>query len=675
MDTIINFISYWLSFVMRGCYAVLGNYGLSLIVFTLITKVILFPINIFIQKNSIKMVQMQPQIDALKIKYVDDKDKFVDEQLALYKKNHYHSSLSIIPLIFQLALVMGLLGIVYNPLTYVLGIDNASTDTLNVWLAEDMGITDAGSSAQLEITRLIQEGHIPPNTVGDETIDLIKGFGLDFCGFNLGLHPSFKGNYILLLIPILAGLSALIMCVVQNRVNVLQITAGKLNKYGMTIFMIAFSSYFAFIVPAGVGLYWIFGNLFAVPNMLILNAVIPPKKYIDIDYLRKIREQKILKEEKYKKYHKKERADYKRFSAVRDMRLMFYSESNGFYKYYAGTIDYICEHSDIEIHYVTSDPEDSIFNDPREQIHAYYISRDKYIIPLFMKLDCDMCVMTMPDLEKYHIKRSRVRNDIEYVYISHGMGSNNMTLRKGALDWYDTVYCVGIDAEKEILETEELYHTPHKRLIEAGYTLIDDMIENFNSAEHKENHPRKILIAPSWQNDNIIDLCINELVDSFAGKDYDIIIRPHPQMVRHNPEKFDILHEKYDGTNVEVQTDFSSNSPVLEADVLITDWSDISFEFAFTTKRPVLFINTPMKIMNPEYDRIKTVPINIALRNIIGKSLDVNETDKAPEIVSEMIEHRGEYRKAIDEALEEHIFNVGKSREIYGRYIIKRLAQ
>ena len=64
------------------------------------------------------------------------------------------------------------------------------------------------------------------------------------------------------------------------------------------------------------------------------------------------------------------------------------------------------------------------------------------------------------------------------------------------------------------------------------------------------------------------------------------------------------LKVKYEqDSDVEIQTDFSSNSTVFEADLMITDWSGIAYEYAYTTQKPVLFINTPMKVMNPEYQR------------------------------------------------------------------------
>ena len=674
MDAVIDFLIGILGWIMYGCYYLIKNYGLSIIVFTFITKLILFPISLLTQKNSIKMVQMQPQLNALKIKYIDDKDKYTDEQVALYKKYKYNPFMDTIPLLIQIPIILGLVGVVYRPLSYVMNIDRGIIEQLKDWLVNTLGI-EADNMFQLSIFQQIREGAAVPSLIPESIVDAIRNFDMNFCGLNLGLTPSFSGNYELLLIPLLAGLSAWLLCFAQNKINVLQIAQNNAMKIATSVIMIAFSVYFCFLVPAGVGLYWIFGNLFAIPSMVLCNVVIPPKKYIDYDYLLKSKEQMLLKEKEHKKYSKREKADYKRFFTVEKMQLMIYSESNGFYKYYAGMIDYICEHSDIQIHYVTSDPNDKIFEDKREQIHSYFVASDKLLIPLFMKLDCDMCIMTMPDLEKYHIKRSRVRKDIEYVYVVHGIGSNALTLRKGALDWYDTMFCPTVDGEKEVREMEELYHTKPKVLIEAGYMLIDEMIEKYDKMEKRENTPPKILIAPSWQPDNIIDLCVDELLEQLQKTSYEIILRPHPQAVRHAPEKFAEMHEKYDGTNIEVQTDFSSNNPVMEADVLITDWSDISFEFAFTTKRPVLFINTPMKVMNPEYDKIATTPINISLRNILGKAVEVNELDKVNGIIDEFIQNRESYHDTIENTLNERVYNVGKSKIIYGRYVIKRLSK
>ncbi|HRR76672.1 MAG TPA: membrane protein insertase YidC, partial [Ruminococcus sp.] len=561
-----------LGWFMGIIYNVIHNYGLSIIIFTLFTKFLLFPLSLLTQKNSINMVRLMPEENALKIKYIDDKDKLADERLALYKRYKYHPILGTVPLLIQIPLVLGLVYVIYRPLSYVLQVDASVIDNLRDWLTNVVGSSKTDDSVyQTEIIRQIKDGILPGSGVaGDNIIKDIKDFDTHFLGLDLSLTPSIKHFDRLLLIPFFSGLSAWLLCWVQNKINILQMAQGNTNKILTTLFMVAFSTYFAFLVPTGVGLYWIFGNLFAIPMMYLTNLCMPPKKYIDYDYLKKMQAQRIEKEKEHKQYRAREKEDYKKFFSVEKMQLMFYSEQSGFFKYYSGMIDYICEHSDIDIHYVTSDPDDVVFKDPREQIKPYYVASDKYLIPLFMKLDCDMCVTTVPDLEKYHLKRSRVRKDVEYVYTFHGMGSTALTLRKGALDWYDTIFAVGVDSVSELRDSEELYKTPKKRLVETGYPIIDSMLEKYESEEHPENKIPKILIAPSWQPDNIIDSCIDELLEELSKTDYEIIVRPHPQQVRHEPKKFDVMKEKFAGSsNIEIQTDFSSNNPVMESDILI----------------------------------------------------------------------------------------------------------
>ena len=664
-----------LGHVMRFCYRLTDDYGLSILLFTLVTKLVLFPLSLLTQINSIRMIRLQPELDQLKIKYIDDKDKLTDEQLALYKKYHYDPFLDTLPLLLQIPIILGSVGVIYRPLSFVLDMSADSIGRLQAWLTDTLGITDAGNLYQLKIIEQLHNGASPLPDGMTDVISAIQRFDMTFLGIDLGKTPSLHGDPLLLLIPLLAGASAWLLCVAQNKLNVLQLAQGKINKIVTTVFLIAFSLYFACVVPCGVGLYWIAGNLFAIPMLLLTNLVIPPKKHVDLERLQEMRRQKHQKEEEFRKYSKRERADNKRFFAQKEMQLMFYSESNGFYKYFSGIIDYLCAHSDITIHYVTSDPNDSIFEDTREQIQAYYISSDRYLVPLFMKLEADMCVMTMPDLEKYHIKRSRVRSDVEYVFACHGLGSISL-YRKGALDWFDTVLCPNQDQEAEIRAYEKLYGTPEKLLVEAGYPLIDQLIAGYESKEHPAHEIPQIMIAPSWQKDNIIDLCAEELLDVLSESGYRIILRPHPQQVRHEPERFVIMKERYQANdNIEIQTDFSKTAPVMESDLLITDWSDIAWEYAFSTKRPVLYIDTPMKVMNLEYEKIGIEPINKTLRSEIGEVLPLDRIADANDVIRRMLGSREVYRQRIKKVIDEHLYNVGHSSEICGRYILRSLKQ
>lgn len=474
----------------------------------------------------------------------------------------------------------------------------------------------------------------------------------------------------------------MLLCLAQNASSVLQSEQSKYNKYSTMALSVGLSLYLGWYVPVGTVVYWISSNVMAVMQLYILNWIIQPQKYVDYEKLEKSRRalQEVRNAGKKKGHRssaekKRERKDYKKFFSIANKHLVFYSESSGFYKYYRGIMEYLLKYTNLTIHYITSDPGDAIFelekNNPR--IRAYYIGENK-LITLMMKMDADMVVMTMPDLENYHIKRSYVRKDIEYVKIPHGMGSPNMTLRKSALDHFDTIFCTGKHQKEEIEKTEAVYGLPKKRLVEFGYPLLDKMREDYGCTERKTHEEKRILIAPSWQADNIMDSCLEGLLDSLAGRGYQITVRPRPQYVRHYADEMEQLRKAFDEhPEIEIQTDFSSNSTVFQAGIVITDWSDIAYEFAYTTGRPVLFINTPMKVMNPEYRKIDTEPSNIWMRERVGRVLEPAEISTAGEIVEEMLLQSEMYRDAIKEIAEEYVYNLGKSAQAGAEYIIGRL--
>ena len=673
--------------IMNFCYNLFGNYGWAIILFTIFSKIVLLPITIWVQKNSIKMVKMQPEINQIKINYFGDKDRIAEEQTKLYKREKYNAFVSLIPLVVQILLLLGLVEVINHPLTYIAKTDsNLSAELVNIALANDEGLDPESSSLELTVVEDIKNGRNIAQyseKIDEEQMDKIKNINLDFFGFDMGWIAT-REKGIAILIPIIAGISALIMCVGQNIMNVLQAEQSKANQWGMLILSVGLSLYLGAFVPAGVGLYWTASNLLAVLQQWLLNIFINPKKYVNYEELE--RTDKQLKElaelnkdgkKRTKEQKIKEKEDYKKFFSIVNKHLVFYSEGNGFYKYYKGMIEYILKNTNIVIHYITSDYNDKIFEKEKEneQIKAYYIE-EKKLITLMMKMDADVVVMTMPDIQNYHIKRSYVRKDIEYIYIPHGMDSNNLTMRNGSTAHYDTVFAVGKYQKEEEEKNNEIYNLKRK-IVEWGYTVFDDMLENYEANKEEinaENSESTVLIAPSWQKDNIIDLCLEDILDSLKQSQYKVIVRPHPQQVRHMKDKFENMKEQYkDNKNIEIQTDFSSNKTVYSADLVITDWSSIANEFAYTTKKPVLFVDTPMKIMNPDYEKLEIEPINIWSRNVMGKSITVEDCKKIKEFVEQILSEKDEYKEKIEKLVNDSVYNIGHSAEIGADYIIEAI--
>ncbi len=612
------------AWIMGQCYQVCGNYGAAILLFTLLSKVILLPVSIWVQKNSIKMVKMQPEINLLKVEHFGDPDAIAEGQSKIFKREKYSPFATVIPTILQLAFLMAVIA------------------------AIKIGMQDPA----IEMT---------------------------FAGVDLGIVPSETGG-LYILSPIAAGLSAWLMCTAQNASNVLQSEQGKLSKYGTLIFSVGLSLYLGWFVAVGVALYWVASNLLAIAQLYLLNWLLDPKKEVDYEALEKskeaLRSLESLGREKGKRRSareaQREKSDYKRFFKVVNKHVVFYSESSGFYKYYRGIIEYLLKKTNLVIHYITSDPQDAVFQlaEREPRIRPYYIG-EKRLITLMMKMDADVVVMTMPDLENFHIKRSYLRGDIDYVYIPHCMNSLNLTMRKGSVDHYDTVLCAGPHQREEIEKTEKAYGLPSKRLISCGYPLLDEMRADYAAMEIPQKPKKSILIAPSWQKDNIVDSCLEEILSGLQGRNLSVTVRPHPQHVRHCGDYMKALAKRYeDDPDIEIQTDFSSNETVFSADLLITDWSGIAYEYAFTTGKPVLFINTPMKVMNPEYQKIDTVPLNISLRDEIGKSLDPDRLDEIADTAAYLLREKEAYREKILRISQQHVYNPGTSAQVAGEYIV-----
>ena len=604
-----------LGYIIRWCYSMCGSYGFSIVLFTLLTKILLFPVSMWTNRNSLRMVSLMPELNRLKIKYYGDKDAVAEETQALYKREGYHPLAGTISMVIQLALLIGVIG---------------------------------------AVRQLLEEA---------ESM--------------LSAYPAQTGG-ITLLVPLAAGAAALALGLAQNRLNPLQREQGRAGQWMTNGLSIGISLALGAFVPVGVGIYWIASNLLTIVQQIVLNAVMPPKKYVDYGELEKSRQELaamdslssgVSREDKLR-----EREDYKRFFSIVNKHLVFYSEKSGYYRNYRAVIEQLLQRSNLTIHYITSDPDDIIFKLAQEQprIKPYYIG-EKKLITLMMKMDADMVVMTMPDLESFHIKRSYVRKDIEYVYLFHAMVSTHMIYRKGAFDHYDTIFCVGPHHNREIRETERLYGLPAKKLVDFGYPLLDDLLEQYGSLEKRADKPR-LLIAPSHHEGNIMDSCLDDILAELLEKDWQVIVRPHPQYVRRNPGRVEELKQRYAGQkNLLFETDFATNESQYTSDILITDWSGISMEYSFVTRHPCIFINTPMKVLNPEYTRYQAVPALLEVRGKIGVCFEPTDVAGIAAAAEGMLSGAVLPPEEVAAIAEQYVYHIGESGRIGARYIIEAL--
>ena len=154
MDNILYYVCAPFGAIMRVCWRLVGDYGLAILLFTLATKVILLPLSVWIHKNSILMVKIQPEMNFIKARFFGDADMIADEQSKLFKKHKYRPAASLIPLAVQIILLMAVIGIIYEPMDYILGISPSVTHALG----ESIGVNFEDSAWQISVIRAVQDG-------------------------------------------------------------------------------------------------------------------------------------------------------------------------------------------------------------------------------------------------------------------------------------------------------------------------------------------------------------------------------------------------------------------------------------------------------------------------------------------------------------------------------------
>ena len=285
-----------------------GHYFLALIVFTVLTRAVLFPINIRQQRTMAKTNRIQPKIQKIQKKYnvnaISDprqrqkaNQQMQQEMQELYsREGHNPMNMGCGPMAFQMVFLMGIIGIIYYPIQYILNINIVSSShDYTAKIAELIGFTATRGNnyLQLDIIRniakykdiLIANNDQLGGIFTNDAIAKIETFkdSLNIFGIDMSSVPSLKAGGIIIIIPVLCLITSLLSSVMSTLIQ--KKTNPAMNQQGpqmmiMMLMMPVFSAWFSLQVPAAVGFYWIISNVIAVLQQLVTSKFFPPKKNI-----------------------------------------------------------------------------------------------------------------------------------------------------------------------------------------------------------------------------------------------------------------------------------------------------------------------------------------------------------------------------------------------------------
>ena len=273
----IAFFANLFGYILNFLYSIIQNYGIAIILFTVVLKIVLLPLTIKQQGTTRKSAKIQEKLKIIQFKYKNDPQKLNQETMELYKRENMSPFSGCLSAIIQIILLLSVFYLVSSPLTYMKKVD---TNIINTY-KEEMQLAEKSSGmAYPEISIIKEKGSI------DETVNL----NMEFLGLDLSNVPSQNlTNPTVYIIPLLYVISSIFsMKLSMNTVkkkeekkeeteNTELDTMEAMNK-NMMLIMPVMSVIISFIAPLGLALYWLVNNVLMIIERVVITKILDKKE-------------------------------------------------------------------------------------------------------------------------------------------------------------------------------------------------------------------------------------------------------------------------------------------------------------------------------------------------------------------------------------------------------------
>lgn len=299
-----DFIYVFLGTIMRFIYNFVNNFGIAIILFTILVRVCLLPLVIKQQKSMAHMQKMQPRLQEIQKKYQYDKDKLNEETMKLYQQYKINPMSSCLPLFIQMPILIAIYGVIQNPITYILG--HPVTEELKAALTV---LCQTPTDTQLNVVAFVSNNFDKAKELlaSIQTTFTADNFvmNFNFFGLNLGHTPSavVGTNPIYWVLPVIAALTTFLTSYISQKLNAKTQTEEQASQMkSMQLIFPFMTGYFCYILPSAMGLYWIVGNVIQILQSFTLDRYIMKKEVVEIEVKE---EAKALQRKEMKKKKKK----------------------------------------------------------------------------------------------------------------------------------------------------------------------------------------------------------------------------------------------------------------------------------------------------------------------------------------------------------------------------------
>ena len=366
-------------------------------------------------------------------------------------------------------------------------------------------------------------------------------------------------------------------------------------------------------------------------------------------------------------------------AAILKLKLLFSAKKNGvattdtnYKKYvvynegmqYWNVFKPVCdefEKRQIELTYYTSAEKDPCFEQNYKYVKPEFIGEGNMAFVRLNMLSAGVVLMTTPGLQVYQLKRSK--NVKHYSHVLH-MPNDATTYRLFGLDYFDSVLLTGDYQKTDLQYLENARNITKKELVTVGCSYLDILAEKIKSIPEEDNHNFTVLVSPSWGSVGVLSKYGEKLLDPLAKTGWNIIIRPHPQSKKSEKEMLDRLEARYkDNANIVWDYERDNIYSLKKADIMISDFSGIIFDYTFLCDKPVIYVADNIDLRPYDaYDLGKELWQFETLKKM-GIKLDENNFENIAEVIKNASDSKelSEQRKIAKETAWMNIGNAGKN--------------
>jgi len=322
-------------------------------------------------------------------------------------------------------------------------------------------------------------------------------------------------------------------------------------------------------------------------------------------------------------------------ASMKKIHLVIFADDKRYWSIFAP----ICRELDkrgVDVVYMTASEDDPGLNNPYSHVDAQFIGAGNKAFSKLNFLNATIVLSTTPGLDVYQWKRSK--NVDYYIHIFHTAGEVTR-YRMFGIDYYDALMIAGDHQERDIRELEQMRGLPAKEIVKVGIPFMDEMANRLASVGPAPEHPRTVLLAPTWGPSAIFSIHGGKIIDVLLQTGYHIIIRPHPQSFSSEKEMLDKLMKEYpESEQLEWNRDTDNFEVLRRSDILISDFSGVVFDFSLIYDKPVIYTDPNFNLAPYDAWFLKHPLWTLSALPRIGKELNIDNMSNIKELIDSCIE-------------------------------------